>query len=232
MDHSEYCREIESYLCRKNGGHLIRIVGPAFELVSGWAERGVPLKIALGGIDRYCDRNQAKAGRRRPVRLEFCEADILDLFDDWRRAMGVTVAAAGTTEEERTPRKPALAGHVDRAIARLLAVRPAPAWTEEFGGRLDALVQELDDLAGHARHARGDARSRIIERLAVLDAELLARAIDQIDPQQSLALRREADEELAAFGPRMSPEAREHARGAAFARLVREALGLPVLRYE
>ena len=52
-----YVREIESYLCRKNGGHLIRIVGPAFEMVRGWAEQGVPLKVAFRGIDRRCERN-------------------------------------------------------------------------------------------------------------------------------------------------------------------------------
>ena len=41
-DASEYCRQVEAYLCRKNDGHLIRIVGPAFEQVCGWAARGVP----------------------------------------------------------------------------------------------------------------------------------------------------------------------------------------------
>ena len=55
-DLSEYCRQLESYLCRKNDGHLIRIVGPSFEIVSRWATDGVPLKVALGGIDRYCER--------------------------------------------------------------------------------------------------------------------------------------------------------------------------------
>ena len=43
MDPGAYCREIETYLCRRNEGHLIRIVGPAFERVRGWAEIGVPL---------------------------------------------------------------------------------------------------------------------------------------------------------------------------------------------
>ena len=80
------------YLCQKNRGHLIRVVGPAFELVRGWAATGVPLKVAFRGIDRYCERYDAQAGRRRPVRIEFCEADVLDAFDDWRRAVGVTAA--------------------------------------------------------------------------------------------------------------------------------------------
>src|SRR5688572_16742586 len=88
----DYCRAIEAYLCRKNDGHLIRIVGPSFEMVCGWAARGVPVSAAQRGIDRYFERYYAKGPRRRPVRIDFCEADVLDVFDEWRRAVGVTVA--------------------------------------------------------------------------------------------------------------------------------------------
>ena len=86
----DYCRAVECYLCRKNDGHLIRIVGPAFEAVCAWSEHGVPLKVAYRGIDRYFERYYAKGPRRRPVRVEFCEADVLDVFDEWRRAVGVS----------------------------------------------------------------------------------------------------------------------------------------------
>ena len=86
-DPAEYARQVESYLCRKNGGHLIRVVGPAFELVSGWASAGVPLKVALRGIDRCCARLEARGPRRRPIRVEFCEADVLeDLLPERARA--------------------------------------------------------------------------------------------------------------------------------------------------
>src|SRR5512132_2332825 len=91
----EYCRQLETYLCRKNDGHLIRIVGPAFEQVCGWAEQGIPLKLAMRGIDRYFERYYAKGPRRRPVRVEFCEADVLDVFDEWRRSVGISVEASG-----------------------------------------------------------------------------------------------------------------------------------------
>src|SRR5579872_2333485 len=83
---ADYCREIERYLCRKNDGHLIRVVGPSFDLVSGWAASGVPLKIAFAGIDRYCERYYRQGPRRRPVRIDFCDADVLDVFDEWKRA--------------------------------------------------------------------------------------------------------------------------------------------------
>ena len=74
-----YCRDVESYLCRQNDGHLVRIVGPAFELVCGWAERQIPLRIVCGAIDRTRARHDAKrrsspSGQsRRPLRIEFCE---------------------------------------------------------------------------------------------------------------------------------------------------------------
>ena len=55
---------------------------------------GVPLTVAMRGIDRYFERYYAKGPRRRPVRVEFCEADVLDVFDEWRRALGITVADA------------------------------------------------------------------------------------------------------------------------------------------
>ena len=70
-DPGEYARQVERYLCQKNRGHLVRVVGPAFEMVCGWATTGVPLKIALRGIDRCCERLEARGPRRRPVRIEF-----------------------------------------------------------------------------------------------------------------------------------------------------------------
>jgi hypothetical protein len=230
MNPEEYCREIEAYLCRKNEGHLIRIVGPAFEQVCGWATQGVPLKIAFRGIDQYCERYYAKGPRRRPVRIEFCEADILDLFDNWRRAVGVT-ASAGAVEEP-APKKPALAAHIERTVARLTSLRARGSRSKEFGERIDAAVRQLDPLAGDARGVRGHARADIIDRLRVLDDELMAAASQEVHAATAAALQAEADAELAPFAQRMPAAALEHARNAAFTRLLRESIGLPVLTYE
>src|SRR5262245_27826548 len=99
-DAAEYCRAIEAYLCRKNEGHLIRIVGPSFELVCGWAAKGIPLKVACQGIDRCVERYYAKGPQRRPVQIDFAKADVLDAFDEWRRAVGLVGAGqAGGARE-------------------------------------------------------------------------------------------------------------------------------------
>jgi hypothetical protein len=231
-DLSTYCRDIETYLCRKNEGHLIRIVGPAFEQVCSWAERGVPLKIAFRGIDRCCARHQAKGPRRRPVRIEFCEADVLDAFDDWRRAVGVGGATPVTGDVEPVERRGSLHAHIERAAARLLAVPSQEGAPRACQDVTDSVFRELQELASTARTARGASRTAIVERLNVLDNELRDAAIASVLPEAAERLRREAEAELAPFAARMAPQVHTEVLSAAYERLVREALGLPTLRYE
>ena len=232
MEPSEYCRQIEAYLCRKNEGHLIRIVGPAFEQVCGWANLGVPLKVAFRGIDQYCERYYAKGPRRRPVRIEFCEADILDLFDAWRRAIGVGRAGNGGADEEPASKKPPLAKHIERAVARLTSVRGGGARSATFGERVDGVVRELDRMMADARGARGDARVSLIEKLRGLDDELISAARAEATSDLMETLGREADGELAPFKQRMPQMEFERAHAAAFERLLRDAFGLPLLTYD
>jgi hypothetical protein len=240
-DVAEYCRAIEAYLTRKNEGHLIRIAGPVFEQVSGWAAQGVPLAVAFRGIDRYCERYYAKGPRRRPVRVEFCEADILELFDDWRRAVGVTQLVDESIDAETPAKRDSLPSHLDRAIARLTALRgafaqasaPGATFTGSaaFDRRLDEAVRELDRTRAAAKQARGEARTAILDRLAALDRELLDAARDEIDDTRRAALVAEAQTEIAPFAARMTADARALAIDAAFNRLLRDAVGLPVISH-
>jgi hypothetical protein len=234
MDTAEYCREIETYLCRKNEGHLVRIVGPAFEQVCGWAVQGVPLKVVFRGIDQYCERYYRKGPRRRPIRIEFCEADILDLFDAWRRAIGVPSidGESGEPATEPPPRKPALASHIERAVARLTTLRSGPHRPVVLDDVIDEAVRELEAMNARARQARGDARAGIIDDLARIDRRVLDASTGVIDASAAAALRRDAEAELAGFGSRLPPEVRARAAAAAFERLVRETLGVPVIAYE
>lgn len=235
METADYCREIEAYLCRRNEGHLVRIVGPAFERVCGWADMGIPLKVVYRGIDAYCERVQARGGRRRPARIEFCEADVLELFDAWRRAVGVPGGAPSDDRaeaDEPASRKPALTAHIERAIARLTTLRGRPARPPVLDPVIDAAVRELERMHEQARQSRGDARLRLVEELAQIDRRVVEASRAAVDDEMARALEREAEAELAPFGARLTPEARARAAAAAFERLVRETLGVPVIAYE
>jgi len=238
----DYCRRLESYLCRKNDGHLIRIVGPAFEQVCGWAAHGIPLKLAMRGIDRYFERYYAKGPRRRPVRIEFCEADVLDVFDEWKRSVGVSSepsepsepsgageAGRGSGADPSGPRS-SLPAHLERVIARLTTLRAGN--DRSLDPLLEEIVRELDAARARAKSIRGDARDALIERLRQLDATLIDGLRRESDDSTLRQLAAEADEELKPFRVRMPADAYQHAHRACVDRLLRERAGLPTISYE
>jgi len=226
----DYCREIETYLCQKNDGHLIRVVGPSFGLVTAWAEQGVPLKVAFKGIDRYFERYYRKGPRRRPVKIDFCEADVLDVFDEWRRAVGV-VASGETEGSGPATRHASLPAHLERVVRHLTSGRANSSLGAEFDEVIDRVSADLDAARAKAGGLRGEARQALIDRLAMFDAELIQRARAALDDATRDALAREADDELAGFRGGMTDDAFARARDAAIDRLVRERCGLPVVMF-
>jgi hypothetical protein len=112
-------------------------------------------------------------------------------------------------------------------LRRLTAARLAGSLDGGFDDLMDRVAREMDA----ARGARGANRQAVIERLAVLDRELLDTLRGRLDEATRAALAREADEELAAFRPGMAPDAFARAREAAIDRLVRERAGLPTIAF-
>ena len=233
MTAGAYCRDIESYLCRRNGGHLIRIVGPAFDLVCGWQAERIPLSVVFRAIDRTVERRAAHRPRPRPVRIEFCEADVRDLFDAWRRAVGVARPAAEDTETpSRRARGPSLPAHLDRAILALTALRAHRAHPAALREQAERLAAELDAERAPARTARGEQRGRLLARLSAADRELLAAARTAAAAPLRDRLRRAAESELAGYRERMPPAAFSKAVEAGADRLLREQLDLPRIAFD
>jgi len=245
---ADYCREIERYLCRRNGGHLVRIVGPAFEQVVAWASRGIPVKVAFRGIDRCVDREDAKGPRRRPVRVEFCDADVLDAFDDWRRAIGAeagvsSVAAevgapdpastppdSASTDPDSTdkgsPRRVALQRHVDRVMARLTQRRIEADLPSALAPALDRALEALDELRPSAHGVRGQQRQAVTLRLREIDAMLMAAVRADSPPADITRTETEARRDLQPFKDRMPGDTFERAVIEEATRQLREALRL------
>lgn len=242
MDAAAYCREIEAHLCRRNAGHLVRVAGPAFEMVAGWAAQGIPLKVALIGIDRAVDRRDAKGPSRRPLRVEFCEADVLDAFDAWRRAVGVGTAGGGELgpgasaepagDEPRQRSGPSLRAHLDRVVTRLTDCLASGAVVGDLERAIDRAVAEMGDARAASRGLRGEARAAFIARLQAIDEELMAAARAATSPDVLEALGREAGQDLAVFRGRMSADDYSRAVEAATMKQLRERLKLPDVSYE
>jgi len=233
-DSGSYCRAVETYLCRKNDGHLIRIVGPVFEQVCGWAARGIALSLVFRGIDRYFERYYAKGSRRRPARVEFCEADILDVFDEWKRVVGVGAVASAvdkfSDKGAAAKKRESLPAHLDRVVARLTVLRSGE--DRSLNTLLGDLVEEIDTLRSGAKVLRGAARESVLEQLRVLDGRLLQAVRDYCDASTLNGVAKEADALLATFRDRMSEEVYEQSQRACVDRLIRERFHLPTVAFE
>lgn len=235
IDVADYCRDLETHLCRKNDGHLIRIVGPSFDVVSAWAARGVPLKVAMGGIDRYFERHLRKGPRRRPVRIDFCEADVLDVFDEWRRATGVTgvtpVSDAGAGTEAARKHGPSLPDHLQRVLTRLSSLRATGALADSADVVLDRVSAELDTARARSGGLRGEERRAMLGRLEQLDTELVTLLRSSVRPEVVESARKSALNDLASFRTSMAPDAFERAVERATTSALRDLVGLPVVAF-
>ena len=122
-------------------------------------------------------RAQARAGRRRPMRIEFCEADC------WRRSTtGGGRSASAPRESPRTGRyrgvgqhRPqGLAGGAHRAQRVALLVTKADATDPDGDALITQVITRARSPRRHGEKRARRAAARSIERLAELDGELLA----------------------------------------------------------
>lgn len=234
LELGDYCRRIEDHLTKANAGHLVRIVGPGFDLVRQWAQAGVPLSVVYRGIDLKAERHREGAAKR-PLRIEFCVGDVQAIFDHWKRAVGIGVfepdAPAPQELANETPSKrPSLSRHLDRAMDRLSRAASRVDMPEglrlECGRLLDALAALREASAGK----RGSDREAAAGELSVLDRDLAAAARQFTDESALRSMRAEAEADLAPFRGRLPADAWSRSIDVTVDRLIRDRFGLPVLQ--
>jgi hypothetical protein len=239
IDAGEYCRQVEDYLTRANGGHLVRIVGPGFALVRQWAADGIPLRVVCRGIDHKVERHRAGQARR-PLRIEFCDADVRDVYENWQRAVGLTTRGGpgeGGIAPQESPtetaaadrRKPSLSKHLDRALDRITRTAGRLELPEQLREGLGAVISELASARDAAKSLRGSDRDDLASRVARLDQDLLALARASAGADLLASVRRDAEQDLATYRGRLSGDAFEKAVDATAGQLLRDRLGLPTL---
>lgn len=235
VDFGEYCRRVEDHLTRANAGHLVRIVGPGFELVRGWAEAGVPLSVVYRGIDLKAERHREGASKR-PLRIEFCAGDVQAIFDRWRRAVGIAGLpfeaedASPEGETAETSKRPSLGRHLDRVIDRMSRAAGRVDMPEGLRAICTRVLGTLAELKESSKRIRGDARAEVEAALEALDREV-ADGVRLFSPSDWMtAARSEAAADLAPFRSRLPQDAWEHSMDVTVDRLLRGRLGLPFIQ--
>ena len=226
-DVADYCRQVEAHLTRINGGHLVRVVGPGFALVKQWADDGVPLSVVFKGIEQKAGRHTQGASRR-PLRIEFCEADVRELFEAWRRATGIP-AAADSGDSVETTRRASPTKAIDRALERLGRLAGRLELPDEFRDAVSHAITALSSVREGLARTRGIARDPWLAQLAPIDQDLMAQARRVVDAAVVRGLTGQAERELAPYRDRLAPEAWQRAVTVTVDRGIRAHFGLPTL---
>ena len=136
---------------------------------------------------------------------------MLDVFDEWKRSVGVSAAGGADSAGDESgadlsgraiqPSCPPRARHrpPDHTARRQRSIPLDPVF--------DDAVRELDAARADTPSLRGDAREALIDRLRQLDASLIERTARRCDRSTLERLSAEADEELKSFRARMPAEA-------------------------
>jgi hypothetical protein len=85
MNYFDYFTEVEDYFLRRRGKTLL--LSPMdWTLIESWKQKGVPLHVALRGIERTFDSHESRpvAARRRSIKtLFYCAEEVEAQFAEW-----------------------------------------------------------------------------------------------------------------------------------------------------
>src|SRR3712207_1696727 len=82
MNYFNYFTEIEDVFIRRRGKSLL--LSPMdWALIESWKEMGIPLHVALRGIERSFDSYESKPRKRTVKTLFYCQEEVEAQFAEW-----------------------------------------------------------------------------------------------------------------------------------------------------
>ena len=203
-----YFTEIEEHFLRRRGGGLL-LSTLDWALIETWKDAGIPLEAALRGIDDAFDKYDQRPSKTKRINsLAYCSQAVLAAAEDMKEA---AVGAAGADAASST--SGAGLGFEPEAVAAFLRKNAALLQSAKLpqGGGVSAqtvvteAAQTLHKLAEKAVSKKPAARLEDLERrLTVLEEKLLAVLLTATPDDDIVAVRSEADRDLAPYRRKMS----------------------------
>ena len=202
MNYFEYFSEIESRFQQRRGS-ILMLSTLDWALIETWREAGVPLEAVLRGIDDAFDKHGAKLAvsktRTRKVNgLAWCAQAVMQATEEMQEA--------STGMQKGEPREQQESGFEAERVARFLslnaeAVRAASV-PEAAAPTVDETVRRLAELAITMREAPIPLDG-LDRTLTVLEEKLFASLLNATSEEELVALRAQADRELAPYRGKM-----------------------------
>jgi hypothetical protein len=195
-----YFTEIEEHFQRRRGSGLL-LSTLDWALIETWKDAGIPLEAVLRGIDAAFDKYAQRPSKSQKINsLAYCAQAVLVAAED------IKEAAVGTAKSERQSGfdRAEVAAFL-RRNAKLLEFAKLPESTG-VSGKVVAkeTASALREMAAEMDFAEGKPRLEDLERrLTVAEEKLFAVLLAATPDDQIVAVRAEADRELAPYRSKM-----------------------------
>ena len=231
MNYFSYFSEIEDTFVRRRGKHLL--LSPMdWALIESWKERGVPLHVALRGIEHAFDSYEAKKRKRSVKTLLYCQEEVEAQYAEWLESRVGSHEEKGSDEDTKTPfpREVVLA-HLARSREELteLAVARLEVDADEFGEALTraaALLAELVIDYSAAVHPNARKLEESLTGIERMLDETIRKAVSDDDLKSISA---EIDGQLKPYRRHMHKTAYAETYENLLRKHLRELLGVPRL---
>ena len=203
-----YFTEIEERFLRRRGGGLL-LSTLDWALIETWKSAGIPLEAVLRGIDAAFDRFEQRPSKTRKVNsLAYCSQAVLAAAEDMKEA--AVGATGGEPQPSAKPRptqglEPEAVAAFLRRNAELLEAAKLPQ-----GGGIAAhtvaqdAARTLRQLAEETETKPAARLEDLERRLTVLEDKLFAALLTSTPDEEIVAVRAEADRDLAPYRRKMS----------------------------
>lgn len=194
-----YFTEIEErYLQRRGGGLLLSTLDWA--LIETWKDAGIPLQAVLRGIDDAFDRYDQRPSKTKKINsLAYCSQAVLSAAEDMKEA---AIGASSNTENKPhgVGLEPDVVAAYLRRNADLLQTTKMP---EGRGHLVLETARTLCQLADEASNPKNRLED-LERRLTVLEEKLFALLLTSTGDDELVAIRAQADRDLAPYRSKMS----------------------------
>ena len=212
MNYFNYFTEIEDTFVRRRGRSLL--LSPMdWALMDSWKQTGIPLHVALRGIEKAFDSYESKPRKRTVKTLFYCQEEVEAQYAEWLEsqlgANGDGAEDESTVEKERDadarlpfPRASILE-HLARARASLLKISVERKPQVKFSDALARAAARLLELENDfSRAARPNAEHLEVD-LTNLEKSLDEALIQSISAGELLEAREATAEQLNPYRGRM-----------------------------
>jgi hypothetical protein len=233
LNYFSYFSEIEDTFVRRRGKHLM--LSPLdWALIESWKERGVPLHVALRGIEHAFDSHDAKKQKRAVKTLLYCEEEVEAQYAEWleSRVGSHDAGEAKDTEDDQKspfPRHVVL-NYLDESLVELAKLCDRRgSIDDELTAALGRTRTLLTEIREDYESATSPSARKLEESLTGIERLLndaLRAIVSATEAEQMCA---EIDTQLKPYRRQMDKEVYEHTLDNLFLKRLREKFGVPRL---